>query len=61
MASNRRLRRRCCERKVKHACVRDAERAIAALVRSRGHQGRLDVYRCRFCSSFHIGHGKQRR
>lgn len=60
MASKRRLRRRSCERKVKHPSAAAASATIKSLHARKGYQGRLDVYRCRFCSSYHIGHGKHR-
>lgn len=60
MASKRRLRRRSCSRKVRHATSASAQAAITALHARKGYQGRLDVYICRFCGAFHIGHGKHR-
>lgn len=30
--------------------------ALAMLNRSKGYQGRMSAYRCRFCGGFHFGH-----
>lgn len=59
MSSKRRIRRRSCKSKVRHATVEAGQHAIRQLNRARGYQGRLDVYRCQFCGGFHVGHSKR--
>lgn len=56
MASKRRLRRRQCEGKVKHATAENAAIAIRKVHRAKGHQGQMHAYRCPFCGQFHVGH-----
>lgn len=56
MSSKRRLRRKQCLHKNRHKCARDAGREIIAMRRRYGHQGQLSVYRCPFCSMYHVGH-----
>ena len=48
----RRLRRKQCTGKVKHTTYKAA---FMALKRS-GFPGDMRVYKCRFCSGYHIGH-----
>lgn len=60
MASKRRIRRKSCGRKQRYENPREAIRAIGSLVRRRGPQGHLQVYRCRFCNAFHFGHAAAR-
>lgn len=61
MASKRRLRRRSCERKVRHEDPGAAWAMVKRLHRTKGDQGNLQVYRCPFCGGWHVGHGKERR
>ena len=58
MASKRRIRRRSCQSKVRHATPDAAQGAIRRLHAQKGYQGRLDAYRCRFCGGFHVGHSR---
>lgn len=51
MASKRRLRRRSCERKKRHA-KRDAI-GIAKSMRRRGKM--VSAYSCQFCGGWHVG------
>lgn len=51
MASKRRIRRKACEGKARHLT---AEHAMIALRKTR--QPDMNVYRCRFCGGYHIGH-----
>ncbi len=60
MSSKRAIRRRSCGRKVRHATSQAASQAIKGLVARKGYQGRLNVYLCRFCGAYHIGHGGSR-
>ena len=60
MASKRRLRRKSCTGKVRHTSPEAGHDHIGQLNRNKGYQGRMDVYRCRFCSGFHVGHSKTR-
>ena len=61
MSSKRNIRRRQCTGKVKFDCVQEAW--------NQAHYRKLtgvNVYKCRFCSGYHIGHmnayrTKQRR
>lgn len=54
MASRRRQRRRACEGKRRHAGRQEAERALRRM-KPRA-QGVLNVYRCRNCGGWHVGH-----
>ena len=58
MASKRRIRRKSCTGKQRHATPAKGHAHIARLHRSKGWQGRMDVYRCRFCNGYHVGHSK---
>ena len=61
MSSKRRLRRKGCEGKVRHASKSDGDYA-AHLARQKYRDG-LFAYRCRFCRGYHVGHrpGRIRR
>lgn len=56
MASKRRLRRKACDGKTKHISSRDAMDAIHSLKRSGKYNTRMNVYKCKFCKKYHIGH-----
>lgn len=58
MASKRRLRRNACTGKHRHATPAEGQAHIAHLHRRFGYSGRMDVYRCRWCNSYHVGHAK---
>lgn len=58
MASLRRIRRNSCTGKRRYLTAQEGQEAIFWLNRRRGYQGRMDVYRCRFCNGYHIGHSK---
>jgi hypothetical protein len=60
MASKRRIRRKACEGKVRHATQAAAMTALKKLQRTKGRQGLLVAYRCKFCRGFHFGHAPQR-
>jgi hypothetical protein len=54
MSSKRKLRQRCCTRKVAFANVADAYRAA-----SRAYWATREImhaYKCPFCGSWHVGH-----
>lgn len=56
MSSKRHLRRRSCERKIRHA-TRDAARdALRVAVRRWGSTGFFKIYHCSFCNGYHVGH-----
>lgn len=57
MSSKRRIRRKSCTRKIRHATEADAREHIGALVRRKGWTGRMNAYRCPFCNGWHVGHG----
>jgi len=60
MSSKRRLRKKICTSKVKFESNDDARKALGRMF-VRGHiDGRMDVYKCKFCSGYHIGHSKGR-
>jgi hypothetical protein len=53
MASKRHIRRRSCERKVRH---NDFEAALAHAKRQRAVHGEVVVpYPCHFCGGWHVG------
>ena len=54
MASKRRLRRKACDGKIKHATMQDA--MLAAKLSSKKFNGRISAYKCQYCGSFHVGH-----
>lgn len=56
MASKRAIRRRACAGKVRHASADFARVALAKLFQRVGYTGHMNVYRCRFCNGYHIGH-----
>lgn len=45
---------------MRHKTGLDAQREIARLHRTRGHQGQLHVYCCSFCGCYHVGHAPGR-
>lgn len=61
VASKRRLRRKACDGKTRHATIQDAKRAIWELRRKDARlgrfTGRMNAYYCRYCRQIHIGHG----
>jgi hypothetical protein len=57
MSSKRRVRRKQCAAKVRHATAESASIALVKLRRRPDFNGgRLGVYRCRFCKGYHVGH-----
>ena len=59
MSSKRALRRKACDGKVRHADAAAAMLARAGLNRNKGYQGTMNIYRCRFCRGYHIGHARR--
>ena len=57
MSSKRRLRRKSCDGKVRHADSTAALAHIRGLIRN-GGIGQFDAYRCKFCKGYHVGHRK---
>jgi len=60
MASKRRIRRKACAGKRRYATPAEGVRTIKGLHRKFGYS-QMDVYRCRFCTAYHIGHSGHRR
>lgn len=58
MSSKRRLRRISCGRKNKHKTVEGAMVEIRYIRKTSPNTSRLNVYSCRFCGKYHVGHGK---
>lgn len=56
MASKRRLRRKGCEGKIRHETYGEA-----AHHRRRLRKPDIDIYHCRFCGGWHVGHPGSRR
>lgn len=57
MASKRRIRNRACSRKKRHDTATAAKKEMNRLVRFRRiDDGVLHVYRCPWCSGWHVGH-----
>lgn len=59
MASKRRVRRKSCTGKIGHETAGVAVAAMKSVQRRRWY-GPMNVYRCRFCSKYHIGHAGRR-
>jgi len=61
MASKRAIRRRACLGKAKHADA-DAARHELRRLRQRRPDDRaaINIYRCAFCKTYHIGHAPAR-
>ncbi|MDP9068021.1 MAG: hypothetical protein M3N53_06710 [Actinomycetota bacterium] len=55
MPSRRRIRARSCETKRRYETSSEAE-ATAAHRREESGELDLDIYPCRFCNGWHIGH-----
>lgn len=58
MSSKRRIRRKACKGKIRHADAASAWSALSALNRNKGYQGPMNAYACRFCGGWHIGHSR---
>jgi hypothetical protein len=58
MASKRAQRRRACKGKVRHEDQATAQRELGRLARSKGSMNiaHLNVYHCRWCGAWHVGH-----
>jgi hypothetical protein len=59
MASKRRIRRNQCGKKKRYSTEQAARHAIWVLSKTAGPIGYMNVYRCGFCSQFHIGHARK--
>ena len=55
MASHRALRRRSCQGKVRYATAGKAS-AARGIIQHRSYTGPMNIYKCRFCGGYHIGH-----
>lgn len=60
MASKRRIRRKQCDGKRRHATPEAAAGHRRFIHATAGYSGLLNVYRCSFCGGYHVGHGKQK-
>lgn len=56
MASKRRVRRKSCEKKVRHKTSHAAHLALKKTVKLHGYSGPMNVYECSFCGGWHVGH-----
>ncbi|MGE0333217.1 MAG: hypothetical protein AB7P37_21260 [Ramlibacter sp.] len=55
-AIRRRLQRKACQGKVRHANEAGANVALRKLRRTGTTDGVMQAYACRFCGGWHIGH-----
>lgn len=57
MSSKRRIRRNQCGDKVRHLTAAAAKVALRKLrARLDFHGGIVEIYHCRFCKGYHVGH-----
>ncbi len=57
MSSKRRQRRKSCDGKQRYDNHIDANKAMWSLMQStRFNGGKMQVYKCKFCGHYHIGH-----
>lgn len=56
MSSKRRIRRKVCGKKVRHASHEDALNHIGDLRRKGKAYNYMVPYKCPFCGGFHVGH-----
>lgn len=59
MSSKRRIRRKSCTGKQRHATMGECWSHIFSLVAAKGPQGNLRPYACSFCRFFHVGHASR--
>lgn len=60
MSSKRRLRRKSCSGKRAYDSSAEGMTAMMNLKRNTGDTSWFNVYRCRFCKRYHIGHAPRR-
>lgn len=60
MASKRRKRRKACTGKVRHTTPEEAYRELFRIQRQK-YGGLMNVYKCKWCSGYHIGRTGFRR
>lgn len=61
MSSKRRLRRKSCEGKQRHADLTAATSHLRSLLASKGmhkNASGFSAYHCRFCCGYHVGHAR---
>lgn len=51
-----RTRWKSCRRKTRHTTKEDARHHLEALIRDGAPRSQLEVYKCRFCRQYHVGH-----
>jgi hypothetical protein len=57
MSSKRRIRRKCCEGKKRYDSKEEAGKDLYILVKTTSTTFKeMNIYRCRFCHKYHIGH-----
>lgn len=56
MSSKRAVRRKACKGKFRHADAGAARSELSRLIRSKGYNGAMNAYACRWCGGWHIGH-----
>jgi len=59
VASKRRMRRQACGSKRRYLTPEEGRVAIWQLNRTQGvpgYRGHMNVYKCKFCHSYHVGH-----
>ncbi len=60
MPSRRRIRAKSCESKRRYATSSEAEATARHRRQESGHKD-LDIYPCRFCHGWHIGHTEPKK
>lgn len=57
MSSKRRIRRKSCQSKKRYSTMDEAYSALRqAIKREETFKGAMNVYPCKFCGGYHIGH-----
>jgi hypothetical protein len=56
---------RACRRKMRHETKDEARTHLERLIRNGASRSRLEIYKCKFCDHYHVGHklgsGSRRR
>lgn len=58
MSSKRRIRRKQCGKKIRYVTQEEAKAAMGSMFRRCGYPGAMNIYHCKFCGGWHIGHRK---
>ena len=59
MASKRRIRRKSCEGKKRYMDTGEARKSLYFQKRNGSLKGLINIYHCKFCGKFHLGHAPQ--